>query len=320
MNGHSLSVVVCHYNHGAYVEEALDAVLSQSFPPAEVIVSDDGSTDGSIEVIRRIAARHKMIRLVEHRINRGVVKTANDAVALASGDYVYFAAADDRVEPGFFAQCMELLQRYPQAGLCQVEVRTSDGRTIRSHLSAEPRYLSATEGEHKFACIGAFTASQSNSIVKRSAHNQAGGLIEELKWYCDVFAAMVVGIRHGVCFVPQPLVRIRIASRSSYSAAGRQRSAERREVFKHLLEVLSRPAFRDVKEWIRRTSVWPMAYPEMVPALASDRRFHGFLSLRLIARLLLHGARETLSGAAPLTTKRVYGCFRNSYRWARLST
>jgi cellulose synthase/poly-beta-1,6-N-acetylglucosamine synthase-like glycosyltransferase len=59
-----LSVAMANYNHGHFIETALTALTSQSLPPDEIVVVDDGSTDDSLEKISRLAAEHSSIRLI----------------------------------------------------------------------------------------------------------------------------------------------------------------------------------------------------------------------------------------------------------------
>src|ERR1044071_8971404 len=97
-----LSVLMPNFNHGRFLPEALDAILGQSYQPFEVIVIDDASTDNSVEILERFAARHSCIRLVRNEQNMGVMHNVNHLLNLASGDYLLFAAADDVILPGFF--------------------------------------------------------------------------------------------------------------------------------------------------------------------------------------------------------------------------
>ena len=118
MTSPTLSVITANYNHAHLIGEALDAILRQSLRPLELIVVDDGSTDNSVEVIERFARRDTTIRLVRNERNMGAQLTSNRGLQHASGAYMYFAAADDRILPGFFEKSIALLTQYPQAGLC----------------------------------------------------------------------------------------------------------------------------------------------------------------------------------------------------------
>src|SRR5205085_161186 len=113
-----LSVMVPNYNHGAYLPTALDAILQQSFPPSEIIVIDDGSTDNSWEVIKRYQASHPKLRAYRNERNLGIVPTLNRGIGLVQGNYFFPTAADDQVMPGLFEKSLRLLVQYPQAALC----------------------------------------------------------------------------------------------------------------------------------------------------------------------------------------------------------
>src|SRR6185295_14666668 len=108
----TLSVLIPNYNHGRFISDNLDAILGQSHPPDEVIVIDDGSTDNSMSVIKQYAAQDTRVKVFQNERNMGVVFTLNRALSLASGDYCYGSAADDRVRPGFFEKAMRLLTMY----------------------------------------------------------------------------------------------------------------------------------------------------------------------------------------------------------------
>src|SRR4051812_811865 len=118
MSAPTVSVIVANYNHAHYLPQCLDAIFAQERPADEVIVIDDGSTDNSVEVIERYARAHPALRLVRHMPNKGVIAVMNRGLAEATSDYVLFAAADDWMLPGLLKSGMELLERYPHAGLC----------------------------------------------------------------------------------------------------------------------------------------------------------------------------------------------------------
>ena len=114
MSTANLSVVLANYNHARYLPRALDAILSQSVRPREVIVIDDASTrDNSLEVLDGYARRDPIVRVVRNETNLGVVATYNKVVGFASGEYLFLAAADDYVLPGFLEKCARLCSLRP---------------------------------------------------------------------------------------------------------------------------------------------------------------------------------------------------------------
>lgn len=109
-----ISVVMPLYNKAPFVAEAIASVLQQTHPAWEIIVIDDGSTDGGPEIVKQFP--DPRIKLV-HQPNAGVSVARNHGIDIATGDYISFLDADDRYQPGFLAKIVELIACYPQAGM-----------------------------------------------------------------------------------------------------------------------------------------------------------------------------------------------------------
>jgi glycosyltransferase involved in cell wall biosynthesis len=110
----SISVILPNFNHGKLLWRAVAALMAQSPPPAEVIIINDASTDESLAVIESLGVQFPCIRLINHTQNKGVVVSLNEGLDVATGDLVYFAAADDYSLPGLFAAAEQALARYPE--------------------------------------------------------------------------------------------------------------------------------------------------------------------------------------------------------------
>ena len=102
-----VSILVPALNVARLLPRCLDSLLAQTHRPLEIIVVDDGSTDDSAAVIDRYAALHPEVRAV-HQPHRGVGPARNAALALAGGEYVAMADADDWVGPGFVTEAVRL--------------------------------------------------------------------------------------------------------------------------------------------------------------------------------------------------------------------
>jgi hypothetical protein len=110
-----ISAIVPAYNVEHYVNAALDSLLAQSAPFHEIIVVDDGSTDGTGAIVEQYL-RHPAVRVV-HIENGGQARARNLALTLASGDYVYFFDADDLLVPDFVSSMQALLAGRPDADI-----------------------------------------------------------------------------------------------------------------------------------------------------------------------------------------------------------
>lgn len=111
-----VSVIVPSYNHAPYLMECLGSALSQDYPDFEVIVVDDCSSDGSLEVLRSID--DSRLTVVANEVNLGAYGTQNRALDLATGVYVAVLNSDDVWRAGKLAAQVALMEKHPKAGLC----------------------------------------------------------------------------------------------------------------------------------------------------------------------------------------------------------
>ena len=89
-----VSVIIPVYNTAAYLAECLDSVINQNFKDMEIIVVNDGSTDGSLDVIRQYSELDDRIILLD-KANQGASAARNDAMRMAKADYIMFLDSDD---------------------------------------------------------------------------------------------------------------------------------------------------------------------------------------------------------------------------------
>ena len=109
-----VSVVITSYNHKDYLVEAIESVLAQTRPADEIIVADDGSTDGSEKVILQYVSTYpsRLIGVLNQR-NQGIPRNRNSALARMTGDYVYILDGDDRFLPTNIERSLEELHGRP---------------------------------------------------------------------------------------------------------------------------------------------------------------------------------------------------------------
>ncbi|MGB9097869.1 glycosyltransferase family 2 protein [Erwinia sp.] len=97
----TVSVIMPVWNGREFIAEAIDSLLNQSLPPAQIIVIDDGSTDGTTELIETYVLKHPQILLIRAE-HGGVSAARNLGLTRVSSDYVYFMDADDVVAATLF--------------------------------------------------------------------------------------------------------------------------------------------------------------------------------------------------------------------------
>jgi glycosyltransferase involved in cell wall biosynthesis len=106
-----VSVVIPTYNRAAFLAETLDAILGQTFPPAEIIIVDDGSTDNTDLVLRAYQGRLQTITIP----NSGDLVARNVGLGRATGDLVAFCDSDDVWDEKFLAHMVQLWVAEPKA-------------------------------------------------------------------------------------------------------------------------------------------------------------------------------------------------------------
>jgi succinoglycan biosynthesis protein ExoO len=102
-----VSVIMANHNGGAYLPAALDSVLSQTVRDIEVIVSDDASTDDSVEIVRKVAARDSRVRVLTAPTNGGPGASRNRALDAARGVFVAVVDSDDLILPDRFRRMLD---------------------------------------------------------------------------------------------------------------------------------------------------------------------------------------------------------------------
>ena len=149
MTDRPCSVVIPVYNGARFLDAALASVFAQSYRPIEVIVVDDGSTDGTPAVL----ARWPAVRQVRQD-NRGVASARNAGLALAGGDFVALLDADDLWEPDKLVRQIAHLDAHPEVGyVC------SRYRNFIEPGHPRPAWLSAEQlGEAHIGTLSSFVA------------------------------------------------------------------------------------------------------------------------------------------------------------------
>ena len=112
-----VTVVIPCYNYAAYLPQAVQSAVRDQSVQVDVVVVDDASTDTSAQVARELCDQHPGVRLIQHPDNRGPVKTFNDGLREASGEFVVRLDADDLLTPGSLDRSVQLARAHPSVGL-----------------------------------------------------------------------------------------------------------------------------------------------------------------------------------------------------------
>ena len=210
-----LSLLVNNYNYGAFVERAVESALAQEGPDAEVIVVDDGSTDGSRAILGRYGDRVRVI-LQE---NGGQAAAINAGVRASRGEILCFLDADDWWAPGKVAAVAAAFDADPGAVLVYHRLRPvradespAFGPIPRSLVSGDlaPRLL-RTGGWWPFPMTSAVA-------LRRSAWDEAGEIPDAFRISADAWLVGIAPFLGRVRALPEALGSYRIHSNNWFRA------------------------------------------------------------------------------------------------------
>ncbi|QDT63862.1 glycosyltransferase family 2 protein [Calycomorphotria hydatis] len=113
-----LSIGIPVYNGLPYLPETLDSILTQTFTDFELVIIDNNSKDGTLDLCRQYSKRDKRIQIWKQSNNVGAAPNYNDVFRLARGQYFKWAAADDCLMPTYLERCVEILDAHLNVALC----------------------------------------------------------------------------------------------------------------------------------------------------------------------------------------------------------
>lgn len=186
---HRLSVIIPSYQHAATLPRCLDSVLGQARKPDEVIVVDDGSTDGTQEVLAPFKARGVAVVTQE---NRGSNPARNAGFAASTGDLVMFCDADVVMRPDMLATLEAALDAYPEASFAY--------GGFRFGWKAFSSFPYSTERLRRMNYI------HTTSLIRRGHFPGFDEAVKRLQDW-DLWL-MMAAQGHGGAFVPGELFRI----------------------------------------------------------------------------------------------------------------
>ncbi len=199
------SVIIPLYNKAPYVGKTVESVLGQTFGDYELIIVDNGSNDGSHEIVAAFTDhRIKIVRLEE---NVGVSNARNKGVAMASAPIVTFLDADDWWEPTFLEEMAGLIERHPDAGIYGTGYYiVKNGKKRLAPIGVDEGFA---EGEINYCAVYAKTLCMPLTSITvampKAVFNETGGFKPHLKLGEDFDLWIRIALKHKVVFLNKPL-------------------------------------------------------------------------------------------------------------------
>jgi glycosyltransferase involved in cell wall biosynthesis len=187
----SISAVVAAYQSEEFIAEALESILGQTRAPDEVVVVDDGSTDGTARELERFAGRIRVVR----QENRGYQAAMNRAIAEARGDFVALCGADDIWEPRKLEWQEEAILAHPE-----VDVLFGHAATFGRHeldMLRPPESGVLDNGRLRDTLVRDNVIATPFAVMRRSLFEQLGPFVENFEGddYDYWFRCLRAGVR-----------------------------------------------------------------------------------------------------------------------------
>ena len=182
-----ISVIIPCYNHAKYLREAVESVVSQTYPNWECIIVNDGSTDDTSNFANYLIKLYPEIslRLID-KPNTGPADSRNVGVQQSSGKFILFLDADDQLHPNFLEECVEILLAKPKVGFVYTDMQHFGANcdlVIHGDFDAN-RFLRDNQAPV-------------SSLFRREIFDQIGGLKKVMKLGCEDWEFWVSAYEKG---------------------------------------------------------------------------------------------------------------------------
>jgi len=221
----TVSVLIAAHNDRRYVGEAVASVLRQYYEDLELVVVDDGSTDGTADVLRHMARHDSRMRVIRQR-NQGRPRAANTGLALCRGRYIARLDADDIAEPKRLTRQVAFLNEHEEV-VCvgsAASLVDSSGRHL-THLAVPTK--DAQIQEQVLAGHGAIF--HPSAMMRRETLEAIGGYDVSFDCALDIDLWLRLGEMGALANLATPLIRYRLHGR-----AVSEREGQRQRRLSHL--------------------------------------------------------------------------------------
>jgi glycosyltransferase involved in cell wall biosynthesis len=208
-----VTAIVLSYNQSRFVLETLESVRAQTHQYMQLIVVDDCSSDGSVEIISHWIQHNNMdCAFIRHQGNRGICKSLNDALAVANGKYISMVASDDVWLPDKIEQQVKIMESQPDSvGVLYSDafLMDEDGHALPGTFIRDAGRLDKIpQGQILDMLLEGNFIPGMTSLIRRTCYDQVGMYDEDLPWE-DWDMWMRIARHYSFIYSPIPSARYR---------------------------------------------------------------------------------------------------------------
>ncbi|HEX8135978.1 MAG TPA: glycosyltransferase [Pyrinomonadaceae bacterium] len=276
----SVSVCIPTFNGARWILDSINSALSQTFPPSEILVVDDGSTDDTVEIVR--AVRDERIRLVLNERNLGLARNWNRCVELARGQFVKFLFQDDILYPQCIERMVQLFLSAENLGLVfaarDIIIDVEDEITrewLENCATLHTRFRAlecVNRGRDLFAqylekeFLGNWVGEPSSVMIRRECFDRVGLFNTAMYQTCDVEMWLRIMFFYDVGFIQEKL-----------------------SAFRYHADSTTRANMKSRRDWLDQVRLLEglLSYDEIRAAYPEIKRIRRLQIMRTIGRLIV---------------------------------
>ena len=241
-----ISVLMTSYNRAKYAGAAIESVLASTMPDFELVVVDDGSTDGTQDIVKAYASRDARVKFYQNEKNLGDYPNRNRAASLAGGKWLKYVDSDDYIYPTGLQVLVDMVSQFSEAGYGLCSIYQFNEQPFPIELSPREAYL-----EHYFG-RSLFHKAPLSAIIRKSAWERVGGF-SPTRMTSDMDMWHRLSVHYPVVLMPLGVVWYRIHEEQEVAEKRANEVAYRLrydEIIKHMLADPDVPLTADEKKRI----------------------------------------------------------------------
>lgn len=196
-----ISVVIPTYNREKTIQNTLESVLNQTCQPLEIIVVDDGSTDHTVEIVKGIKRRNKIVRLIRMKKNLGAQLARNVGIKVAKGDWIAFMDSDDEWTSDKIEMCQSVYEEHPNFDVFFSDFYIREKNRLKRERCKSPD----KRGNHAENILFGARVLFPTIVVKKQALEEIGYLDEKVVAYQEWDTNIRLSQKYKYYHIKKPL-------------------------------------------------------------------------------------------------------------------
>jgi glycosyltransferase involved in cell wall biosynthesis len=225
MDNPTVSIVIPSYNHEKYVSETIESILNQTFQDFEIIITDDGSSDKTVEKIKQFS--DPRINLYIFKENEGACKALNNSINNSNGKYIAYVSSDDVWEPDKLEKQVKFLDKNPRIAAVFTKVKVIDEES-NDFTNEKHTYYSVFDQKNRsnaewlrYFFLNGNCLCHPSVLLRRSVYNDVGLYNENMANIPDFEMWIRICLKQNIHILDEKLIKFRVRDKEANASSGR---------------------------------------------------------------------------------------------------